>query len=333
MLEEEFGSDTDDEDFVPEGEGHDVSEEEHSGDEEEKLERVKEANSKGRRKKESTFGRGVVGGSESNGWQDDLREEKKEKEDEIAKQKAQDIWASFKSDVSTKTQPPSQARKPPSSMSSLFSTDPPSSDPKHSTTASAGRNRLSSLFDPSPSPSPSSNTAKVGPAKPAARSLLTSIFDDDLPKEADSSDASKDSPKDCPKEATAGKIEITKVFDFAGESVKVTKEVDTESEEAKKHMKLQETQRVAAAAGQKRGGGLASVVGSIGKKAKMGCLDKSKLDWNKFVEDQGIKEELSTHNRGKGGYVEKQMFLERADLRQFELEKAVRDKNRKSLMK
>jgi len=90
---------------------------------------------------------------------------------------------------------------------------------------------------------------------------------------------------------------------------------------------------VAAAAGQKRGGGLASVVGSIGKKAKMGCLDKSKLDWNKFVEDQGIKEELSTHNRGKGGYVEKQMFLERADLRQFELEKAVRDKNRKSLMK
>ena len=32
-------------------------------------------------------------------------------------------------------------------------------------------------------------------------------------------------------------------------------------------------------------------------------------------------------------YVEKQMFLERADYRQFELEKAVRDKNRKSLMK
>ena len=32
-------------------------------------------------------------------------------------------------------------------------------------------------------------------------------------------------------------------------------------------------------------------------------------------------------------YVEKQMFLERADLRQFEIEKSIRDKNRKSLMK
>ena len=32
-------------------------------------------------------------------------------------------------------------------------------------------------------------------------------------------------------------------------------------------------------------------------------------------------------------YVEKQMFLERADLRQFEIEKAIRDKNRKSLLK
>ena len=30
--------------------------------------------------------------------------------------------------------------------------------------------------------------------------------------------------------------------------------------------------------------GLASVVGSIGKKAKMGCLDKSQLDWNQFVQ-------------------------------------------------
>jgi hypothetical protein len=32
-------------------------------------------------------------------------------------------------------------------------------------------------------------------------------------------------------------------------------------------------------------------------------------------------------------YVEKQMFLERADLRQFEQEKAIRDKTRKTFMK
>jgi hypothetical protein len=65
----------------------------------------------------------------------------------------------------------------------------------------------------------------------------------------------------------------------------------------------------------------------------MGCLDKSKLDWNGFVAEEGIREELSTHNKGKEGYVEKLEFLERADHRQFEQEKAIRDKARKSLMK
>ena len=60
-----------------------------------------------------------------------------------------------------------------------------------------------------------------------------------------------------------------------------------------------------------------------------------------------FREELSTHNKGKDGYVEKLEFLERADLRfgyghifnylaffrQFEQEKALREKTRKSLMK
>ncbi len=35
----------------------------------------------------------------------------------------------------------------------------------------------------------------------------------------------------------------------------------------------------------------------------MGCLDKSKLDWEQFVEQEGIKEELTTFNKGKHGYV------------------------------
>ncbi len=38
-----------------------------------------------------------------------------------------------------------------------------------------------------------------------------------------------------------------------------------------------------------------------GKKPKMGTLDKSKMDWNKFVSEEGIKEELETHNKGKDG--------------------------------
>jgi hypothetical protein len=35
--------------------------------------------------------------------------------------------------------------------------------------------------------------------------------------------------------------------------------------------------------------------------AKMGCLDKSKLDWEQYVEEEGIKEELTTFNKGKHG--------------------------------
>ena len=40
-----------------------------------------------------------------------------------------------------------------------------------------------------------------------------------------------------------------------------------------------------------------------GKAPKMGTLDKSKMDWNSFVNEEGIKEQLETHNRGKDGYV------------------------------
>ena len=55
------------------------------------------------------------------------------------------------------------------------------------------------------------------------------------------------------------------------------------------------------------------------------CLqEKSKLDWNEFKQNEGIEEELTIHNRGKDGYVEQQAFLNRADQRQFELERAMR---------
>ena len=57
------------------------------------------------------------------------------------------------------------------------------------------------------------------------------------------------------------------------------------------------------------------------------------MDWNKYVAEEGIKEELETFNKGKDGYVEKQMFLERADYRRFEIEKEAREKTRKPLNK
>ncbi|XP_048172333.1 craniofacial development protein 1 [Corvus hawaiiensis] len=136
-------------------------------------------------------------------------------------------------------------------------------------------------------------------------------------------------PQEKPKDS--GKVTITKMFDFAGEEVKVTKEVDSNSKEAKSFLKQQEKLQSAAPAslptvsGVKRPSGMSSLLGKIGaKKQKMSTLEKSKLDWENFKEEEGIVEELAIHNRGKDGYIERKAFLERVDHRQFEIERDIR---------
>ncbi|CAF1138780.1 unnamed protein product, partial [Brachionus calyciflorus] len=57
--------------------------------------------------------------------------------------------------------------------------------------------------------------------------------------------------------------------------------------------------------------------------------DKSKIDWEQFKKEKKIEEDLATQTKGKDSYLDKQAFLERADLRQFELEKELRNKERK----
>ncbi|XP_002711731.1 craniofacial development protein 1 isoform X1 [Oryctolagus cuniculus] len=132
------------------------------------------------------------------------------------------------------------------------------------------------------------------------------------------------------------KVKITKVFDFAGEEVRVTKEVDATSKEAKSFLKLNEKEKpqanapsaalsLAAGSGLKRSSGMSSLLGKIGaKKQKMSTLEKSKLDWESFKEEEGIGEELAIHNRGKEGYIERKAFLDRVDHRQFEIERDLR---------
>ncbi|OBS81389.1 hypothetical protein A6R68_20417 [Neotoma lepida] len=62
----------------------------------------------------------------------------------------------------------------------------------------------------------------------------------------------------------------------------------------------------------KRSSGMSSLLGKIGaKKQKMSTLEKSKLDWESFKEEEGIGEELAIHNRGKEGYIERKAFLDR----------------------
>ncbi|KAM9854495.1 craniofacial development protein 1 isoform 2-T2 [Aulostomus maculatus] len=140
------------------------------------------------------------------------------------------------------------------------------------------------------------------------------------------------------------KVTITKVFDFAGEEVRVDKEVLADSREAKSFLKSHITnhdsgneenctspsQAGLPGPSAKRPAGMSSILSRIGgKKQKMSTLEKSKMDWDAFKSEEGITEELAIHNRGREGYVERKNFLERVDHRQFELEKAVRLSNMK----
>ncbi|ETE60671.1 Craniofacial development protein 1, partial [Ophiophagus hannah] len=137
------------------------------------------------------------------------------------------------------------------------------------------------------------------------------------------------------KETESSKITVTKVFDFAGEEVRVTKEVNVASKEAQLFRKQQEP-KVATqtshptVSGVKRPSSINSLLGKMGsKKQKMSTLEKSKLDWENFKEEEGIGDELAIHNRGKDGYLERRAFLERVDYRQFEHERDIRLSNMK----
>ncbi|XP_063236525.1 craniofacial development protein 1 isoform X2 [Bacillus rossius redtenbacheri] len=78
-------------------------------------------------------------------------------------------------------------------------------------------------------------------------------------------------------------VTVTQVYKFAGEEVSVQKEVAARS------------------AGRGRARGLASVLGQLGRKSKMGTLEKSRLDWDRFKQQEGIVEDIQTFNRGKDG--------------------------------
>nr|XP_046217704.1 craniofacial development protein 1-like [Oncorhynchus gorbuscha] len=156
----------------------------------------------------------------------------------------------------------------------------------------------------------------------------------DSPKKPISAPSEPQLPE--PKEPS--KVTITKVFDFAGEEVRVSKEVGADSKEAKSFLKAKEETpyvqtvprrfeppSLAPGPSVKRPLGMGSILNCLGgKKQKMSTLEKSKMDWNAFKDEEGIGDELAIHNRGKEGYVERKNFLERVDHRQFEQEKKVR---------
>ncbi|GAA5893689.1 BCNT domain-containing protein [Sporobolomyces salmoneus] len=68
------------------------------------------------------------------------------------------------------------------------------------------------------------------------------------------------------------------------------------------------------------GGGLGAMAASLGvggKPAKLNTLEKSKLDWNSYVQTQEGLEDTLVHAR-KDGYLEKKDFLDRVEMRKEE---------------
>ncbi|XP_060869695.1 craniofacial development protein 1 [Metopolophium dirhodum] len=134
---------------------------------------------------------------------------------------------------------------------------------------------------------------------------------------------SKESIKVSDKPETTKKRNFEALFESSESSKKVENNDDSTTTP-----KSPETKSEVASIATKPSGGLANILSQIGKKSKLTVLEKSKLDWDGYKKKEGIVEELVTYNKGKDGYLEKQDFLERTDLRQFELEKALRAANR-----
>jgi hypothetical protein len=132
------------------------------------------------------------------------------------------------------------------------------------------------------------------------------------------------------------KVLITKTYDFAGESISVTEESISVTEESNANCSQSETKTKIDPKNEvkdkivksvKRSGGLGAVLNEL-KKPKISTLQKSIIDWNNFKKDEGIEDELNQHNKSKNTFIERQAFLQRTDVRQFEIEKEVRAKNR-----
>jgi len=117
------------------------------------------------------------------------------------------------------------------------------------------------------------------------------------------------------------KITVTKEYDFAGETIKVSKEVDAGSREAKNFERAQKKAAAPPSA-------LQGLLGAIGGKKKMSTVTKTALDWDHFKDKEGISDELAQHNKGSGSFLEKQAFLQRADHRAHDQELAWKDRER-----
>lgn len=69
----------------------------------------------------------------------------------------------------------------------------------------------------------------------------------------------------------------------------------------------------------------------MSKKKKLSTVQKSSYDWDKYKTEEGLQAELEQHR--KDSYLERLSFLNRTDWREFETEREVRERARKTQQK
>lgn len=221
--------------------------------------------------------------------------------EEERKKRADELWAELMS---------SSAPVVPKKNSSQTKCPPNKPDNKANSSTSTPSSASSTTgIEPSSSSSPSSNPSSNSSSKPFSK----------------------------PFSASSTKIKLTKEYEFAGERIRVEEEVDCSNALASAPANGQSSNNAdrstfKAPASKfvplKRGPGIGDLVANLGKRQKLSTLGKTKMDWDMFKQDEGIAEDLKNHTKNKNSYVERQAFLQRTDLKQFELEKSIRDKNR-----
>jgi hypothetical protein len=119
-------------------------------------------------------------------------------------------------------------------------------------------------------------------------------------------------------------ITIKRVYRFAGKTTVEEKQVVASSAEGKAYIADQNAKREQSNEHKPTATNKATRVVKrkkstlieeleAGKAKKVNTLEKSRLDWLGFVDEEGIRDDLKRHN--KGGYLHKQDFLARVDHR------------------
>ncbi|KAG4306549.1 hypothetical protein PORY_000537 [Pneumocystis oryctolagi] len=109
---------------------------------------------------------------------------------------------------------------------------------------------------------------------------------------------------DCAEE----KVKISRTYEFAGKIEVEDRYVLKDSAEAKAHFSSIDLSQISKPSLKRQTKRVSSLEVANNKAVKLNTLEKSRLDWAKFVDKEGISEELKIAS--KDGYIDKQLFLQ-----------------------